>query len=384
MLTAWTYLDFWASKSYFKFMKISTIINHLEQQFPLHWQEDFDNCGVQCGDKQQEITGALVCFDVSETVVDEAIALGKNFIVSHHPLIFGNGLKKIEPNNPVGRIICKALKNNILIYSMHTCIDAGTNGGNDLFAEKLNLQEVELLSSKSTTLLKLSFFVPANYATSVKDALFALGCGHIGNYEHCCYTQEGTGSFKPTKEAQPFVGQQEQEISVAEQRIEMLLPPSLQSAVIKTLYRVHPYEEPAFDICPIVKEYANVGLGRIGKLEKPMEINDFYQFMKAQLNLTSFKVSGNINRKIEKIALCGGAGSAFIKTALSAGADIYITGDVRYHDFFIPDNQMIIADIGHFESEHFIREIICAELKKNFANFATAISTVEKLEIFYV
>ena len=365
-------------------MQISTLLTHLERRFPLHWQEDYDNCGVQCGDRQQEISGALVCFDVSEAVVDEAITLGKNLIVSHHPLIYRNGLKKIEPDNRVGRIICKALQHNILIYSMHTCIDSGKGGGNDLFAQKLNLQEVEVLAPKSMTLQKLSFFVPAEHADPVKNALFALGCGRIGHYERCCYVQEGIGSFKPTEEAQPFVGEQGREVSVAEQRVELLFPPALQSAVIKTLYRVHPYEEPAFDIVPIVKEYQNVGLGRIGKLAQPMEVADFYQFMKKQLNLKTFKVAGKINRNIEKVALCGGSGGSFIQTALIAGADIYITGDVRYHDFFLPDNQMIIADIGHFESEHFIREIIFAELKENFTNFATAISTMEKLEISYV
>ncbi|MDR1345893.1 MAG: Nif3-like dinuclear metal center hexameric protein [Bacteroidales bacterium] len=365
-------------------MKISTILNHLESRFPLTWQEEFDNCGVQCGNRQQEITGALICFDISESVVNEAIALEKNLIISHHPLIFGNGLKNIEPNNTVGRIICKALQNNILIYSMHTCIDAGTNGGNDLFAEKLNLQEVKLLSPKRLQLQKLSFYVPVDFAAPLKDALFALGCGQMGNYECCCYTQEGIGSFKPKADAQPFIGEQGREETVPEQRIELLFPPALQSSVIKTLYRIHPYEEPAFDITPIIKEYQNVGLGRIGKLAQPMEIADFYKFLKEQLELKTFRVSGKINKKIEKVALCGGSGSSFIKTAFAAGADIYITGDVRYHDFFIADNQMIIADIGHFESEHFIREIICAELKRKFTNFATAISTTEKLEIAFV
>jgi dinuclear metal center YbgI/SA1388 family protein len=365
-------------------MKISTVLNHLESRFPLHWQEEFDNCGVQCGDRQQEITGALICFDISELVVNEAIALGKNLIISHHPLIFGNGLKKIEPNNTIGRIICKTLKNNILIYSMHTCIDAGAGGGNDLFAEKLNLQEVELLSPKCLQMQKLSFYVPVDFAVSVKDALFALGCGQTGNYERCCYTQEGIGSFKPKAGAQPFIGEQSREETVPEQRIELLFPSVLQSAVIKTLYRVHPYEEPAFDIMPVIKEYQNVGLGRIGKLAHPMTMADFCQFMKKQLDLKTFRISGKINRKIEKVALCGGSGGSFIKTALTAGADVYITGDVRYHDFFIADNQMIIADIGHFESEHFIREIICAELKGKFTNFATTISATEKSEIIFV
>ncbi|MDR2868312.1 MAG: Nif3-like dinuclear metal center hexameric protein [Bacteroidales bacterium] len=266
-------------------MTISEVIHHLENKFPLAWQEDFDNCGVQCGDRRQEIKGALVCFDVTENVVDEAIAKNKNFIVSHHPLIFGNGLKKIEPTSVVGRIICKALKNDLLIYSMHTNVDAGEGGGNDLFAQKLQLENVELLT------------------------------------ENECHTEE---------------------------------------------------------------PHKKVGLGRIGYLPEAMLPEIFYQYLKKQLNLTTFRVAGNIDRPIKKVALCGGSGGSFIKNALAAGADIYISGDIRYHDFLMPDNQMIVADIGHFESEHFIREIIFAELKENFTNFAPAFSEAENARIIFV
>jgi dinuclear metal center YbgI/SA1388 family protein len=358
-------------------MKIKEVIQFLEQKFPLHWQEDFDNCGVQCGDREREITGIIVCFDMSEAVIEEAIAKGANMIISHHPIIYRNGLKKIEPTDRVGKILCKALENKILLYSMHTNIDSGKNGGNVLFANKLGLQKLSVLSPKENQFYKLVFFVPAEKSILLKEALFRAGCGNIGNYSHCSFTCEGIGSFKPLADANPHIGQRNRIERVDEERIEMIFPKVKKRQVIEALYQHHPYEEPAFDIIALENRSREVGLGRVGVLPNPMPAKDFIPYIKKILNLETIRFSGNRNTEIKKVAVCGGGGASFVTDALAAGADAFITGDLKYHDFFIPENKMLLMDIGHFEGEHFIREIIVNLLNENFNTFATHFTEVE-------
>ena len=362
-------------------MKIKDVLVHLEKKYPLYLQEDFDNCGVQCGDKEQEITGVLVCFDPSVEVIEEAIALNANLIISHHPVL-RNGLKKIEPVDKIGRIICKAIENRIVIYSMHTNIDSATGGGNDAFAEKLGLKQCAVLSPKESLFQKIIFFVPADDAGNVKSALFAAGCGKIGKYENCSYSSEGVGTFKPLADANPYIGKTNRIEDVEEERVEMIFPTSIQRKVVETLYKAHPYEEPAFDIIKLENRCRDAGLGRIGTLPFPMEKEEFLDYVKEKMEVAYIRHSGELNRKIERVALCGGGGASLIGAAMSAGADAYVTGDIKYHDFYTPDNEMIIADIGHFEGEHFIREIIYNEVKENFTTFATALSKKERMKIF--
>ena len=358
-------------------MQIKEVIHFLEQKFPLQWQEDFDNCGVQCGEKERNITGIVVCFDMSEAVIDEAIAKGANMVISHHPLIYKNGLKKIEPTNRVGRILCKALENKILLYSMHTNIDSGKEGGNVLFAQKLGLQKLSVLSPKENQFCKLVVFVPSESSLILKDALFRAGCGNMGNYSHCSYSCEGVGSFKPLAGANPHIGKQYRIERVEEERIEMVFPKNKKRQVIDTLYQNHPYEEPAFDIIALENMDREIGLGRVGLLPSPMAAKDFIHFVKEKLNLDFVRFSGNINTEIKRVAVCGGSGASFVYNALEAGADAFITGDLKYHDFFIPENKMLLIDIGHFEGEHFIREIMVSLLKENFNTFATHFTEVE-------
>jgi len=358
-------------------MKIKEIIQFLEQKFPLHWQEEYDNCGVQCGDKERTITGVVVCFDFSESILDEAIAKGANMVISHHPIIYRNGVKKIEPTNRIGKILCKALENKILLYSMHTNIDSGKNGGNDLFAEKLKLQKLSVLSPKENQFNKLVFYVPSENSVLVKEALFRIGCGNIGNYSHCSYTCEGIGSFKPLTGASPHIGKHNRMERVEEERVEMIFPKNRKRQVIETLYNQHPYEEPAFDIFPLENISRDTGLGRIGVLQEPMSTKDFISFVKEKLKLENVRFSGDLDLEIKKVAVCGGGGASFVTDALSAGAHAYITGDLKYHDFFIPENKMLLIDIGHFEGEHFIREIIIKLLQENFSTFATHFAETE-------
>lgn len=264
-------------------MSIKEVLQHLERRFPLEWQEDFDNSGIQCGDKEQEITGALVCFEFSDEVIEEAVKLNDNLIVAHHPLIFGNGLKKITPDNRVGRMVCKAIEHKIVLYSMHTNVDSGIGGGNYAFAEKLRLRNCSVLDPKALE----------------------------GEYNGL------------------------------------------------------------------------VGLGQVGELPEEMPVKDFVQYVKQCLGLQVVKYAGKIERPVKKVAVCGGSGSSLIRQALHSGADAYVTGDVRYHDFYTPDNQMLIVDVGHFEGEHFIKEILFDELKENFCKFAIHFSKMDKLDILY-
>jgi len=359
-------------------MKIKEIIQFLEQKFPLHWQEEFDNCGVQCGDKEREITGIVVCFDMSEAVIEEAISKGANMVISHHPVIYKNGIKKIEPTNRTGKILCKALENKILLYSMHTNIDSGKQGGNVLFAKKLGLQKLSVLSPKEHQFYKLVFFVPSENSVLLKESLFRTGCGNIGNYSHCSYVCEGIGSFKPLAGANPHIGKHNHIERVDEERVEMIFPKNKKRQVIETLYQHHPYEEPAFDIIALENLDREVGLGRIGELSNPLQTKDFIHYVKEKLKISSLKFSGNLNAEIKKVAVCGGGGASFVADALSAGADAYITGDLKYHDFFIPENKMLLMDIGHFEGEHFIRDIMVTLLQENFNTFATHFTKVEQ------
>jgi len=363
-------------------MKIKEVIHFLEQKFPLHWQEDFDNCGVQCGDREREITGIVVCFDMSEAVIDEAITKGANMVISHHPIIYKSGLKKVEPTDRVGKILCKALENKVLLYSMHTNIDSGKEGGNVLFAKKLELQKLSVLAPKENQFYKLVVFVPSENSVMLKDALFRVGAGNIGNYSHCSFACEGVGSFKPLSGANPHIGQHNRMERVEEERIEMIFPKIKKRQLIETLYQHHPYEEPAFDIVSLENLNREIGLGRVGTLLKPMFAKDFIHYVKEKLKIESVKFSGNKNAEISKVAVCGGGGASFVTDALAAGADAFITGDLKYHDFFIPENKMLLIDIGHFEGEHFIREIIVNLLNENFNTFATYFTEVESPVIY--
>ncbi len=364
-------------------MKIKEVIQYLESRFPLYWQESYDNCGIQCGDKEQKITGALICFNFSEEALDLAIQSNKNLVISHHPLIF-KGIQKIEPTNLTGKLIIKAIENKIVLYSMHTNIDNGVGGGNQLFADKLGLTKTSVLVPKESLFKKIVFFAPENQEIPIMDALFSVGCGTIGNYKNCSFRTDGVGTFQPNQQAKPYIGKADITETVNEVRVEMIFPAAIQTKVIQTLYQYHPYEEPAFDIFNLDSQVSNIGLGMIGNLPSPMSGKDFFTYLKDKLSIQHFRYSGNSDKMIKKVAVCGGNGSGFIKQAFQAGADVYITGDITYHNFFLTENQMIIIDIGHYEGEYFIKEIIYKELIEKFSNFATIIFEGEKSGIILV
>ncbi|MBO5807082.1 MAG: Nif3-like dinuclear metal center hexameric protein [Bacteroidaceae bacterium] len=340
----------------YRLVKIKDIANALEMFAPLPLQDSFDNAGLQIGLTEAEVTGVLLCLDVTEAVVDEAVASGCNLIVSHHPLIF-SPLKRITGNGYVERCVLKALSNGVAIYSAHTNIDNAPGGVNFRIAEKLGLQNVRILVPKEEALLKLAVYVPASHADSVRNALFSAGCGHIGNYSHCSYNVEGYGTFKAGEGCNPFCGNIGELHKEEEVRIETILPSYIKGRVLSALSAAHPYEEPAFDIFPLKNSWGAVGAGVVGELPEAMGEEMFLALVKEMFFVGCIRHTSLLGKDVKRVALCGGAGGSFAGAALAAGADIYITGEARYHDLFNYDGRMLMAVIGHYESEQFTMDI---------------------------
>ena len=337
-------------------VRIKDIANALEMFAPLPLQDGFDNAGLQIGLTEAEVAGVLLCLDVTEAVVDEAVASGCNLIVSHHPLIF-SPLKRITGSNYIERCVIKALANGIAIYSAHTNIDNAPGGVNYRIAEKLGLQNVRILVPKEDALLKLAVYVPTSAADAVRSALFAAGCGNIGNYDSCSYNIDGFGTFKANEGCNPFCGEVGELHREQEVRIETVLPAYLKNKVIAALLKAHPYEEPAFDIYQLKNSWGSVGSGVIGELPAECDEVEFLQCVKEKFGVGSVRHTPLLDKGVKRVALCGGAGGSFAGAAMAAGADVYITGEARYHDLFNYTGKMVMAVIGHYESEQYTMDI---------------------------
>jgi len=361
----------------------SEIIKNIEQFAPLQYQESYDNAGVQVGTSDCEITGVLITLDVTEEVIAEAIARGCNMIIAHHPLIF-SGLKRLAGRTYVERCVAMAIKNDILIYAAHTNLDNMRNGVNAKIAEKLGLINTSILAPLPGSLRKLFTYAPISTADAIRDALFAAGAGHIGNYSECSFNTTGTGSFKPGIAANPAIGEaggdREQ---ITEVKIEVLVPIDKEQAVLQALRNAHPYEEVAYEIISLQNTNQDIGAGMVGYLETEMNESAFLAFVKKTIKAGCIKHTPLRNRKIGKVAVCGGAGSFLLKDAIQAGADIFITSDFKYHQFFDADGRIIIADIGHYESEQYTTEIFETILKKKFPNFAVLLSNISTNPVKY-
>jgi dinuclear metal center YbgI/SA1388 family protein len=356
-------------------MKIKEVIRELELLAPLALQEDYDNAGLIVGDKEAECKGILVCLDVTEKVKEEAIEKNCNFIVAHHPIIF-KGLKKINGKNYVERSIISAIKNDIALYAIHTNLDNLLTGVNDKIAKKLGLQNCKVLRPKNNLLKKLVTFCPLENAESIKNALFEAGAGNVGNYSECSFNLEGKGTFKGSEESNPFIGEKGKRHSENETRIEVIFPVYLQQVIIENLKKNHPYEEVAYYISSLDNDWQETGSGLVGELAGPITEQALFTSLKNKFDLTIVRHSAFLNKKVKKIALCGGSGFFLLPNAIAAGADAYITGDVKYHEFFDADGKILLADIGHFESEQFTIELLAEFLQNKYPNFA-----VQKTEI---
>jgi len=363
-------------------MKIKQIILCLEKLAPLSLQESYDNAGFMIGDSDNELTKTLVSVDITGEVIDEAIKLGCNLIISHHPLIFGN-LSKITSDDATGQCILKAIKNDIAIYAAHTNLDGVIGGVNTILCKKLGITNCRILKSRKNILRKLVTFCPADKAEIVRKALFDAGAGHIGNYDSCSFNSIGSGTFRALGGANPYVGKLNELHFENEIKIETIYPLYIEKTILKALFAAHPYEEVAYDIFPLSNEFNLAGEGMIGELVEPIETKLFFEKIKTILGLGGIRHSKIIKRKIKKVAVCGGAGGFLLKDALASGADIMLTADLKYHQFFETNEKIILADIGHYESEQFSKEILVDFLFKNFPTFAFLVSKIKSNPVNY-
>ncbi|MCW5517704.1 Nif3-like dinuclear metal center hexameric protein [Muriicola sp. Z0-33] len=363
-------------------MIVKEVTDILEELAPLNYAEDFDNVGLLVGDYQAKVTGVLVTLDTLEEVVDEAIASQYNLIVSFHPIIF-SGLKKITGATYVERTVLKAIKNNIAIYCLHTALDNSSEGVNAKICEVLGLSNPKILIPKKDIIKKLITYVPSSEADKLRTHLFEAGAGNIGNYSNCSFTLEGTGSFKPGEQSQPMKGKPGELHFEKETQINITYPPENEAAILKCLFESHPYEEVAYELYSLENFNQKVGMGMIGDLTRPMSENDFLIHLKSKMQATCIKHSKLLGKNVKKVAVLGGSGSFAIGPAKSAGADMLVTSDVKYHQFFEAENKIVIADIGHYESEQFTNNLLVDYLTKKMPNFAISLSESKTNPIKY-
>ena len=362
-------------------MKISDLTSYIETIAPLSLQEDYDNAGLLTGDPSWECTGVLCTLDVTEDVVIEAVRRQCNCIVALHPLIF-RGLKRITGSNGVERTLIAAIKNNIAVYAAHTNLDNIITGVNGKIADKLGLTNRKVLDPKQSVLQKLYTFVPEADLNKVRDALFAAGAGDISQYSECSFTHPGTGTFKPGVGTDPYSGSVGVRQNESEIKLEVILPNYKRNAVLQALFRSHPYEEVAYDLINLANMYTNIGAGLIGDIEPVSEL-EFLMILKSAFNDGTIRHTPFTGGEIKRVAVCGGAGSLLISRALSQGADAYVTGDIKYHEFFDAVGTMLLCDIGHYESEQFTTDLFVDLLLQKFPTFAVLKSEVRTNPVHY-
>lgn len=363
-------------------MKIKEIIKLLEEVAPPALQENYDNAGLLVGNKESDCKGILISLDVTPAIVDEAIKRNCGLIIAHHPVIFKD-LKKLSGDNYVQQTIVSAIKNDVAIYAIHTNLDNVINGVNKKLAEKLQLQNCKVLRPKEGTLKKLVTFCPVDFAEKIRNALFSAGSGAIGNYSECSFNFEGEGTFKPLPGSDPFVGKSGERHTEKETRIEVIFPEYLEQTVLTSLKEAHPYEEVAHYISSLTNVRNDIGSGLIGELPEPVAEKQFLNILKNAFNLSIIKHTKLFDKKISKVALCGGSGFFLLKDAIFAGADIYITSDVKYHEYFDANDNIILADIGHYESEQFTIELIAEILQEKLPNFAVLKTEINTNPVSY-
>lgn len=354
-------------------MQIKDILTELEKLAPLPYAEDFDNVGLLVGQKTTEVNGVLITHDTLEETVDEAITKNCNLIISFHPIIF-KGLKSIIGKTYIERVILKAIQNNIAIYATHTALDNSFEGVNAIICEKLNLKDRKILIPQKGTLKKLTTYIPLKDAEQVRQAIFKAGGENIGNYDNCSFNVNGLGSFKGNNNSNPTIGQKGELHFEKETQLNITFLKHRESKILQALFNTHPYEEVAYEITTLDNYNQHIGIGMVGELETELEENRFMKQLKDTFNLSMIRHSKLLEKPIKRVAVLGGSGAFGIEAVINSGADIYITADLKYHDFFRAENKIILADIGHYESEQFTKELIHSYLMKKFRNFAIVLS----------
>ena len=364
-------------------VQIKDIARYLESLAPPSYAESYDNVGLLIGDGNAVVKGVLVSLDCTEEVIEEAIAKGCNVVVSHHPLLF-KGLKRLTGANYVERTAIKAIKHDVAVYAIHTNLDSVPDGVNGRIADRIGLVKTRILAPKRNLLMKLVFFVPHDHANTVRNEIFKVGAGVIGNYSGCSFNATGTGTFRPEAGAQPTIGEVETAHEEPETRVEIMFPTYLESAVIRALKTSHPYEEVAYYLHALENENQTVGLGMIGDLSQPMSFDEFLNHLKDTMKLQSIRFTRPKGNQVSRVALCGGSGSFLLPQAKAARADVFVTGDFKYHDFFDAEGELSIIDIGHYESERFTSELLIEKIRGKFSNFATHLTEVNTNPIHYI
>lgn len=362
---------------------IKDVIQYIEEFAPSMYQESYDNSGIQVGNPDVALKGVLLAIDVTESVVDEAIQNGLNLIISHHPVIFG-GIKRLTGNNYTERVVLKAIKNDIAIYSCHTNIDNYLHGVSYRMAEKLGLQNIQVLKPLTSGLCKLVTYIPNEHISKVQEAVFNAGAGQIGNYKWCSFNSKGDGTFWGNDNTNPFVGEKGKLHTEPETRFETIFPKHIEAKVISVLIKAHPYEEVAYDLYSLNNVNNNFGSGAIGTLNKAMPEKEFLMHVKNIFRADVLRHTQLRGNDVKTIALCGGSGSFLLNDARRARADVFISADFKYHQFFDAESQIVIADIGHFESEQFTLEIFYEILIKKLSNFAICFTKVKTNPINYI
>ena len=362
-------------------MKVKDVTNYLETIAPLALQESYDNSGLLLGSFNSELKGVLISLDITIDIIDEAVNNGCNLIIAHHPLIF-SGIKKIIDNNMVSRCLTKAIKNDINLYAIHTNLDNVIGGVNGRIADILGLNNREVLLPKEN-LFKISVFTPATHKEEVLNSMFRSGAGHIGNYSNCSFSSQGQGTFKPLEGANPFKGKKNELETSSEQKLEVIVPNYSIYKVVDAMKKAHPYEEVAYDVFPL-KNNSNQGSGLVGSLDQPMDELKFLEKIKLDFGVKALRYTDLLNKPVEKVAVCGGSGSFLLPNAINKNADIFITSDYKYHQFFEAEGRILIADIGHYESEQYTIDLISDLLIKKFTNFAIRLTKVNTNPINYL
>jgi dinuclear metal center YbgI/SA1388 family protein len=363
-------------------MQIGEIIRLIEVWAPPSLQEPYDNSGLLTGSAEWDCSGIMVALDSTEEVISNAKQKGCNLVIAHHPIIF-SGLKKITGKNYVEKAIIAAIKQDVAIYSVHTNLDNVLHGVNKSIAQKLGMVNNSVLLPKTSQLKKLYTFVPTNHAEAVRSAIFNAGGGKIGNYSECSFNSGGTGTFKAEPGANPYVGKTGERHEENELKIEVIFPAWLEAQLIKAMKEAHPYEEVAYDIVPLSNENQLVGSGLVGQLPHPLTEHEFLDLLKSTFHLKLVRHTAFLQKPVQKIALCGGAGSFLTAAAIASGADAFVTADLKYHDFFDADGKLLLADIGHWESEQFTIDLLIDFLTQKIPTFAVLKTDVQTNPVFY-
>lgn len=361
-------------------IQIKEILGHLDTLAPFKYTESFDNTGLLIGDSNQSVTKALICLDVTDQVIDQAIAEGYDLIIAFHPLIF-KGLKSIGTQDRVGRCVTRLIRHDIALIAIHTNLDKSMQGVNQMISQKIGLDAMRFLMPEQT-MSKLVTYVPHAHVDVVRESLIQAGAGQIGEYGGCSFSSLGEGTFIPSKNSNPYVGEKEKMHREAEARLEMLVPHHLKSKAVQSLLAAHPYEEVAYDLYPVEVGGSIAGMGMVGELAKPMSPKAFLSHLQTVFGTPNIRYSA-YNKQIQTVAVLGGSGAFALGAAMGCGADALVTADLKYHDFFIPQEQLMLIDIGHFESEQFTLQILKDYLSKKIINFAFDLTSVNTNPVCY-